>query len=126
MALDDVYRVYREVIGAAIQLLRPQVEVTTISLEALEQEVARLDPQVVLCSRDRPANLTPEVAWAKIPINLGPQWSKFTVPTLLEVIDRAEETSSAEGLERGRKRRTAPPLPFSSGLNKQSAREGRS
>ncbi len=59
VAFDEVYHIYREVIAAGIQLLRPQVEVATTGLDELEQEVARLDPQVVVCSRDRPASVPP-------------------------------------------------------------------
>ena len=52
VAFEDQYRAYREVIGAAIRVLRPQVDVTTTGLDDLEAEVARLDPLVVMCSQD--------------------------------------------------------------------------
>jgi len=59
VAFDSAYRAYREVIGAAIRVLRPQVEVATTDLDDLEAEVARLDPQVVISSRDKPASPPP-------------------------------------------------------------------
>jgi len=44
-------RSYREVIGEAIQDLRPHLEVKVVEPEKLGAEVARLDPEVVLCSQ---------------------------------------------------------------------------
>jgi hypothetical protein len=93
VAFDEVYRVYREVIAAAIQLLRPQVEVTTTGLDQLEHEAARLDPQVVVCSIDKPASLPPRVAWIRVPFDPIPRTSEFTLAKLLAVIDRVQETS---------------------------------
>jgi hypothetical protein len=98
VAFEDQYRVYREVIGAGIRVLRPQVEVTTTDLDDLEAEVARLDPQVVICSQDRQASLPRGVTWAKVPIELGPQTSEVTLETLLVVIDGVEEPSSPGAL----------------------------
>ncbi len=92
VAFDEVYHIYREVIAASIQLLRPQVEVTTTSLDELEQEVARLDPQVVVCSRNRTASVPPSVAWIVIPFDSIPGTPEATLETLLTVIDRVQET----------------------------------
>ena len=93
VAFEDQYRAYREVIGAAIQVLRPQVEATTTGLDDLEAEVARLDPQLVICSQDRPASLPPGVTWAKVPIEVSPQSSEVTLETLLAVLDGVEKPS---------------------------------
>jgi hypothetical protein len=93
VAFDEVYRTYREVIAAGIQLLRPQVEVTTTDLDELEQEVARLHPQVVVCSRDRPASVPPGVAWIVVRFDSIPATSELTLEKLLEAIDRVQETS---------------------------------
>ena len=102
VAFEDQYRTYREVIGAAIGVLRAQVEVTTTGLDVLEAEVARLDPQVVICSRDRPASLPPGITWAKVPIELGPQSSEVTLETLLAVIDGVDEKPSSLGTLRAK------------------------
>jgi hypothetical protein len=93
VAFDEVYRIYREVIATAIQLLRPQVEVTTTGLDELEQEVAHFDPQVVVCSRDRPASVPPGVAWIVVRFDSIPATSELTLEKLLEVIDRVQETA---------------------------------
>ena len=101
VAFDNAYRAYREVIGAAIRVLRPQVEVTTTDLDDLddlEAEVARLDPQVVISSRDKPASLPPVVTWAKVPIEPGSQTSDITLEMLLAVVDRVEKPSSPGSL----------------------------
>lgn len=44
-------RSYRESISAAFEALRPQVQVSTVDPEDLDQEVERLAPQLVVCSR---------------------------------------------------------------------------
>ena len=98
VAFDNAYRAYREVIGAAIRVLRSQVEVTTTDLDDLEAEVARLDPQVVISSRDKPASLPPVVTWAKVPIEPGSQTSDITLEMLLAVVDRVEKPSAPGSL----------------------------
>jgi hypothetical protein len=96
VAFEDVYRAYREVIAAGIQVLRPRFEVTSTGLEELEGEMARLDPQVVVCSRDKPASLPPEVAWVKVPIDSVPN-SKLTLEALLTVIDGSKKQGHLGG-----------------------------
>jgi len=49
MAIEP--RSYREVIGAAIRGLRPHLEVVIVDPDALEPEMARLDPELVVCNR---------------------------------------------------------------------------
>ena len=43
-------RSYREAMAVACQVVRPQVEVILAEPADLDAEVARLDPQLVLCS----------------------------------------------------------------------------
>jgi hypothetical protein len=96
VAFEDEYRTYREVIAAGIHILRPNVEVTTTDPANLEAEVARLDPQVVISSVDKPAGLRADVAWAKVPIDSVPQ-SAATLESLLAVIDEHPRSKSAGG-----------------------------
>jgi hypothetical protein len=42
---------YREVISATLQELRPEIEVFTANPEDLEREFSRLLPQLVVCDR---------------------------------------------------------------------------
>ena len=89
VAFEDLYRAYREVIGAAIRVLRPNVEVTTTGLDNLEEEVARREPRVVISSQERPAGLRPGVTWFHVPLEVGP-WPQVTLEALLVAIDEAE------------------------------------
>jgi hypothetical protein len=43
-------RSYREVIAAAVQALRPHLEVILTSPDDIDREVSRLEPQLVVCS----------------------------------------------------------------------------
>ena len=96
VAFEDVYRAYREVIAAGIQVLRPQLEVTSTNLKELEGEIARLDPQVVISSLDRPASVRDGVAWSKVSIDFAPQ-SEVTLEALLTLIDEHPESKSPGG-----------------------------
>jgi hypothetical protein len=102
VAFEDLYRTYREVIGAAIRVLRPHVEVTTTSLEHLEAEVARRDTRVVISSQERPASLRPGLTWVQVSLEEGSAMSRVTLEALLEAIDAAENPlpRSAKGRRR--------------------------
>ena len=91
-------------IAAGVAALRPGAEVTTAGLDRLEGELARLDPEVVVCSGPEPAGLGVGLAWVELPldptrptkISLGGRRSETTNPTLetlLAVIDEAEGLS---------------------------------
>jgi hypothetical protein len=47
-------RSYREVIAAAVQALRPHIEVILVAPGDLQREVTRLAPQLVICSELTP------------------------------------------------------------------------
>ena len=96
VAFEDVYRAYREVIAAGIQVLRPQLEVTSTNPKELEREIARLDPQVVISSLDKPASAPDGVVWSKVPIDFAPQ-SEVTLEALLTLIDEHPESTSPGG-----------------------------
>ena len=98
MAFDDQYNTYREVIAAAIQVLRPHVEVSTTDLDGLEAQVARLNPQVVISSQNRPPSLRPGGTWVQVPLEVGPR-TQVTMENLLEAIDGVEDPSSPGALE---------------------------
>jgi hypothetical protein len=101
VAIEDDYRVYRETIAAGIKVLRPHVQVATVRLEALEAEMTRFDPHVVICSRPTTARPGGQVAWVELSLEptrpsvicVGGRYSKRhnpSVDVLLEVIDEAE------------------------------------
>ena len=111
VAIEDEYRAYREVIAAGTEMLRPETEVAAIGLDQLEGELARLDPEVVVCTRPQPAGSRVRVAWVELSldptrptkISIGRRRSESTNPaleTLLAVIAEAEglpRTPSARG-----------------------------
>ncbi len=107
IAIEDEYRAYREVIAAGIEALRPGVEVTTVGPRALEEELARFDPRVVICSGPEPAGAGVRPTWVEIPLDpirpikvrRGGRRSETQAPTLealLMVLDEAEELSGTQ------------------------------
>ena len=104
MAFEDDYRAYREVIAAGIAVLRPNTEVATTRPQELAHEMARFDPQLVVCTQPQETSpAPPPVAWVKVPtdstqpteVHFGERrWtsSGFTLEALLGVIDEVEGT----------------------------------
>ena len=66
LAFEKDYRSYREVIAAAIRVLRPHVEVATTDPEGLEREAARWCPQLIVSSRSKTTLQSPTMAWIKV------------------------------------------------------------
>jgi hypothetical protein len=77
--------VYREVISAAFQELRPHVEVISVEPEHLDREFLRLVPHLVVCSRVTALVQSGAVAW----IELYPEHTSRAVVSLA-----GEETTS--------------------------------
>ena len=109
MAFEDDYRAYREVIAAGIAVLRPNTEVATTRPQELAHEMARFDPQIVVCTQpqeqpqEATSHPTAPVAWIKVPTDptqptevlLGERrWtsSGLTLEALLAIIDEVEGT----------------------------------
>ena len=101
MALEDDYRAYREMIAAGIRILRPHAEVETAALEALEVELDRFDPQLVICSGHKQVGSGGEPAWIELSldptqptkISVGGHYLERINPgvaALVEVIDEFE------------------------------------
>lgn len=104
-------RSYRQVMGRAIQALRPHVEVVVLAPETLETAVARLDPDLVFANR--PEGGGRRAAWVEFrpyeepPARVrlaGRSWEVEDVdlPDLLSIVDRAEEFARAGRDPRGR------------------------
>ena len=99
MAIEP--RSYREVIGEAIQGLRPHLEVVIVEPDALEQEMARLDPGLVICSRPEITSANGRPAWIEFRpyaqpaarIHVGGrrfELKEVELEDLLSVVDEAE------------------------------------
>jgi hypothetical protein len=102
IAFEDEHRVYREAIAGAIRVHRPHAQVETAGPGALAEEVERLDPHLVVCSRPNTVDPGGRPAWVELPIDpirparvcVGGRYSERTNPTLdvlLGVIDEVEE-----------------------------------
>lgn len=97
-------RAYRTVIGRAIQILRPHLEVTVVEPEDLQAEVARLDPALVISGQPKPATSDGGPAWvafrpydeASAKVCIGGRCAQLYEPKLddlLSVVDQAERLS---------------------------------
>jgi hypothetical protein len=106
IAFGDKYRVYSEALAGAIQQHRPHIEAVNAGLEELEQEVSRLNPCLLICSRlpIRHSNSTSS-SWIELSvepdhlsrIRVGERSWEVLNPTLedlLSVVDEAERIVS--------------------------------
>ncbi|MDQ3791212.1 MAG: hypothetical protein M3341_00925 [Actinomycetota bacterium] len=69
VALEDDYRAYRETIASALRILRPGAEVATSGPDTLEEEVASLDPHLVICSVPEDAVPVSTLAWVQLSLD---------------------------------------------------------
>ena len=99
-------RCYREIISATLRALKPNIEVVDVEPEALEREVERLAPQLVVCSRLSPCVESTTLAWMELYpeqdnlARVSIDGNRSTVNgvqlvDLLSVIDRTEELVKA-------------------------------
>ena len=102
VVFEDAYRAHRDLLAVGIRILRPHVEIETADLEALEEEVARFKPQVLICSRPEPVDSGGLAAWLEISadptcpakVSVGGRYSERPNPTLEEllcIIDEVEQ-----------------------------------
>jgi hypothetical protein len=98
--------VYREVISAALELLRPSAEVFVADPEDLDRECLRLLPQFVVCSRVTETVEKTVPAWVELYRKHGPVsevsirgrrtiLESVDLAELLDILDEAEEPSAA-------------------------------
>jgi hypothetical protein len=90
------------VIAASIRIQRPRAEVESATLDTLGEEVARFNPELVICSQPNTVDPGGRIAWVELSIDstrpskvcVGGRYSESTNPTLevlLAVIDEVEE-----------------------------------
>jgi hypothetical protein len=87
VAFEESYRTYRDTIAAAVRILRPETEVKSTTLEELEGELERLDPEVVICSRHKEVESGTRLA--SIELSMNP-----TIPTKMSVGGRHFERTN--------------------------------
>ena len=102
VAFEDGYRSYADALAKAIGAARPHLDVATLGLEALQTEMARLDPHVIIRSSPNPATEQQEgkLAWVELSVDphrpskfcvSGRRWESLN-PSLEELLDVVEET----------------------------------
>ena len=102
VAFEDDYRAYADALAKAISAARPLLDVATLGLEALQAEVARLDPHVIICSSPNPATEQQEgkLAWVELSVDphrpskfcvSGRRWESLN-PSLEELLGVVEES----------------------------------
>jgi len=113
VALEDEYRAYREVLAAGVQSMRPGARVATTVPASLEEEVARFDPQVIICSSPGVEDAGNATTWIELStdpsrptvVRLGKRRFEQTNPTfdaLLAIVDEAGRLAEAEAREKDR------------------------
>ena len=100
VTFDGRHRVYQDTISRAIREYRPHVEVATAELGEFEAEMARLDPDLVICGRPNTVSSDSRPAWVEFPsdpdqlaaICLDGDYSESGNPGLNELLSIVDET----------------------------------
>jgi hypothetical protein len=66
VAIEDDYRLYREMLAAVLRINRPDAEVESATLESLEEELERFDPQVIICSGNKDVKSNGGRVWIEL------------------------------------------------------------
>jgi len=69
VALEDDYRLYREMLVAGLRIRRTAAEVESTTLGSLEEELERFDPRVIICSGSKDVKPNSGRVW--IDLSLG-------------------------------------------------------
>jgi len=106
VALEEEYRAYREVLAAGVKSMRPGAQVATTLPFLLEAEVARFDPQVIICSGSGAADSGNATTWIGLSTDFSrPSVVRFggrhfeqsnpTVDVLLAIVDETGRLAEA-------------------------------
>jgi hypothetical protein len=103
LVLEEEHRTYMEAMAAAIREFRPEIEVEAISADSedLQEEVGRLEPQLVISSLPVPENsgnqrlavieLSPDIG-KPTTFRVGERQWQTTNPTLGDILSVVDET----------------------------------
>jgi hypothetical protein len=99
VALEDDYQLYREMIAAVLETLRTHAKVERTTPEALEEEIERFDPQVIICSGHEDVESGGSRAWIELSlaptaptkVSVGGRYVELTNPTLEELLKVIDE-----------------------------------
>jgi hypothetical protein len=101
IAFEEEYRIYQDATASTFRLLRPHIEVLVAEMGALEAEVARLEPHLVISRPKNAIDAGDAPAWLKLPTGrdrsaelwLDGEYSEMDDPgldELLRIVDEAE------------------------------------
>jgi hypothetical protein len=69
VAFEEEYHAYRDVMAAAIEVLRPRAEVETSALEGLGEQIEAFDPDLVICTRANIVDHGRRTAWIELSVD---------------------------------------------------------
>ena len=104
ISFEEEYRIYMEIIAAAIRQARPGDEVVVTQRATLEEEIERTDPDLVISSPPIPANpVGQRAAWVELSLDpakpsrfrVGERTWESTNPTLAEILSVVDQTRGA-------------------------------
>jgi hypothetical protein len=69
VAFEDDYRAYREVLAVGLRILLDRYEVATSTMGALEEEIERFRPKVVICGGPENVEAAGVLGWIELDVN---------------------------------------------------------
>ena len=99
MTVDRRNRAYGEAIAEAIGALRPRMQVSVVTPEGFEEELARVKPEVVVCDRPDPAGADDSLAWVEFLVDddrpsrvrVGGRRREIISPSFIELLAVVDE-----------------------------------
>jgi hypothetical protein len=106
VAFEDQYRSYRETIARALKSLRPHAKVTVARLDALDEEIERVAPDLVICSQPKAGDSRGALVWVEVPCDPTrptavclegrcSETTHLTLDEMLSIVDAAEALAIA-------------------------------
>ncbi len=99
VAFEDEYRAYADALVSFIRARRPHLDVATVGLEALQAQVGRFDPHLVICSLPKPdTGENSRLSWVELSVDPyrpsrfcinGHRWESLN-PSLMELLGAIE------------------------------------
>jgi hypothetical protein len=108
VAVEEQYRLYRELIAVTLEERRPNLEVWSCSTEEIEQYVQCLHPDMIICARQNPCEPGDQFAWVELSLEPdlasktrvdGRSAERFILSPgdLLSIVDEVEELRRSGG-----------------------------
>jgi len=99
MSVEKKHRAYSEAVAEAIGALRPHLQVSVADPERFDEELARLEPELVLCDRPDPAKPGETLAWVAFlvdadgsaTVRVGGRRREILNPSFIELLAIVDE-----------------------------------